>query len=175
MSPAFLKAFDLTLGKEGGYSDDPGDHGNWTGGRTGVGELRGTKFGISAASYQNEDIKGMTVLRAQEIYYGDFWARLRLDEVSSPAVAAEIFDTAVNAGKRKAAYITQQALVYLGVTVAVDGTMGPETVRAINTYGDETALLKTLNGLQFMHYYNLVKADPSMTRFARGWLKRIEL
>lgn len=163
MSPAFLKAFDLTLGKEGGYVNDPLDPG---------GE---TRFGISKRDYPDEDLKALTTLRAREIYYRDFWLPLRLDEVSSPEISAEIFDTAVNAGKRRAAYIAQQALVYLGVTVAVDGTMGPETVRAINAYGDEIALLKTLNGLQFMHYYNLVKADPSMTRFARGWLKRIEL
>lgn len=163
MSPAFLKAFDLTLGKEGGYVNDPLDPG---------GE---TRFGISKRDYPDEDLKALTTLRAREIYYRDFWLPLRLDEVSSPEISAEIFDTAVNAGKRRAAYIAQQALVYLGVTVAVDGTMGPETVRAINAYGDEIALSKTLNGLQFMHYYNLVKADPSMTRFARGWLKRIEL
>lgn len=163
MSPAFLRAFDLTIGKEGGYSDDPDDRG---------GE---TKFGISKRSYPEENIKGLTILRAQQIYYDDFWLPLWLDEVLSSSIAAEIFDTAVNAGKTRAVEIAQRALNYLGTKVAVDGKMGSETVGAINAYQYEDALLKTLNGLQFMHYYNLIRSDPSQAKFARGWLRRITL
>ena len=175
MNPAFLKAFELTLGKEGGYSDDPQDRGNWTSGQIGVGELKGTKFGISAASHSSEDIKALTILRAQEIYYNDFWFPLWLDDVLSAAVAAEIFDTAVNAGKTKAIQIAQQALNYLGAELAVDGKIGPETVKALNAYADERALLKTLNGLQFMHYFSIVTQFPEKQKYARGWLKRIEI
>ena len=40
-----------TLAYEGGYSANPKDPGNWTGGKVGVGKLLGTKSGIAAASY----------------------------------------------------------------------------------------------------------------------------
>jgi hypothetical protein len=41
----FDKAFDRLINHEGGYSDDPRDLGNWTGGRVGVGELINTVRG----------------------------------------------------------------------------------------------------------------------------------
>jgi len=45
----FDLAFDRVIGHEGGYTDDPRDRGNWTGGATGRGELKGTKYGSRRA------------------------------------------------------------------------------------------------------------------------------
>ena len=36
--------FDFVIGSEGGFTDNPADAGNWTGGRIGAGECRGTRF-----------------------------------------------------------------------------------------------------------------------------------
>ena len=55
----FDKAFDIIVGVEGGFSLDPNDPGNWTGGKRGVGELKGTRWGISAKSYPHLDINFM--------------------------------------------------------------------------------------------------------------------
>ena len=44
----FDEVFARLIGHEGGYSADPKDPGNWTGGRPGVGKLLGTKYGIAA-------------------------------------------------------------------------------------------------------------------------------
>lgn len=52
----FDKAFEIVVGHEGGYTDHPSDPG---------GE---TKFGISKRSYPNENIKGLTLERAKQIY-----------------------------------------------------------------------------------------------------------
>jgi lysozyme family protein len=46
----FPRCFAFTLGAEGGYSNNAADPGNWTGSAIGSGELRGTKYGISAAA-----------------------------------------------------------------------------------------------------------------------------
>jgi hypothetical protein len=49
---ALWRAAISTLHKvEGGLSMDERDPGNWTGGAIGKGELRGTKYGISAQTY----------------------------------------------------------------------------------------------------------------------------
>ena len=45
----FDEAFDRLISHEGGYSEDPRDSGNWTGGAQGVGQLKGTKFGIASS------------------------------------------------------------------------------------------------------------------------------
>lgn len=70
---AFDAAFALTVGEEGGFSQDPRDGGNWTGGAPGKGSLRGTKYGISAASYPTLHIDALTLADAKAIYRRDFW------------------------------------------------------------------------------------------------------
>ena len=50
---------------EGGYQADPNDRGNWTSCKIGQGTNKGTNRGISACSYPNEDIKGMSLARAK--------------------------------------------------------------------------------------------------------------
>lgn len=79
---------------EGGYSDNPEDHGNWTGGRKGQGELKGTKFGISAASYPHLDIRNLTIEQADEIYKRDYWQASGADKLPYPYCLL-VFDTAV--------------------------------------------------------------------------------
>ena len=56
----FAAAFAVVLGHEGGYTADPTDPGNWTGGAPGRGECRGTNWGISAASYPDLPIRALT-------------------------------------------------------------------------------------------------------------------
>ena len=57
---SFDHAFERLIGHEGGYVNDPKDRG---------GE---TKYGISKRSYPGEDIAGMTLGRAKEIYLRDY-------------------------------------------------------------------------------------------------------
>jgi lysozyme family protein len=77
----FANCFAFTLGAEGGYSNNPGDPGNWTGGAVGHGEVRGTKYGISASAYPALDIANLTEAQAEEIYRRDYWASLHGDEL----------------------------------------------------------------------------------------------
>lgn len=98
----FDRALDFTLAWEGGYSDHPGDSGNWTGGSINSGELKGTKWGISAAAYPLLDIKNLTLEEAREIYYRDYWLKLKLPEDVSVAAAVAVFDAAVNHGVGRA-------------------------------------------------------------------------
>ncbi len=85
----FEKAMEFVLKWEGGYSNDPNDPG---------GE---TKYGISKRSYPNEDIKNMTLERAKEIYYQNYWLKSDCDKFSYP-MNIIIFDTAVNMGRKRA-------------------------------------------------------------------------
>ena len=72
---AFEQALAVVLGHEGGFCAERSDPGNWTGGAVGCGELRGTKFGISAAAYPAEDIANLTPEAAAAIYRRDYWDR----------------------------------------------------------------------------------------------------
>jgi lysozyme family protein len=160
-SAEFESAFERTLGEEGGYVSDPDDPG---------GE---TKYGISRAAYPSENIKALSVERAKEIYYRDYWQSLGLDLLRGDT-AAEIFDTAVNMGAATAVTIAQETANYLGATLAVDGQMGYLTATALNRLASPE-LLKVLNGLQLARYVQLVKDDPRRQKYARGWLKRVQV
>lgn len=126
ISPLFIKVFAILIGEEGGYSDDPADPGNWTGGRVGVGELRGTKYGISAGAYPTVDIKALTLDAARSIYVRDYWVKVGGDELPAP-VAMVVFDDGVNSGIEVAVETLQSVSNQFSGTlaVAVDGVMGP--------------------------------------------------
>jgi lysozyme family protein len=117
----FELAFERLIGHEAGFSDDPADFGNWTGGRPGQGQLKGTKYGVSAKSYPNLDIKHLTLDDAKLLYRRDYWR-----EDLPPALAFQFFDAAVNHGQSAAASLLQRAL-----GIKDDGAIGPATREAI--------------------------------------------
>ncbi len=98
---AFEQAFAHIIGNEGGFTNNPADPGNWTGGRPGQGECRGTKYGISAHAYPDTDIAALTLEDAQTIYRRDYWDRLEADSLPPP-LALLAFDAAVNNGLGRA-------------------------------------------------------------------------
>jgi lysozyme family protein len=120
------QAFIIVVGIEGGLSLDPNDRGNWTGGAVGSGQLKGTKYGVSAMAYPNEDIANLTIDRAKLLFKQDYWDRVSGDDI--PAVIAfGMFDAAVNEGVGGSIKLVQKAL---GVTV--DGVLGPQTLARLN-------------------------------------------
>ena len=72
-----MKTFEEMIARviaiEGGLSMDPDDPGNWTGGAKFKGELRGTKFGISAKQYPYIEIKSLSREDAIAIYRRDYF------------------------------------------------------------------------------------------------------
>lgn len=89
----FDAVFKIILQKEGGFQNDPGDAGNYANGK-----LVGTKYGISARSYPDLDIKNLTVAQAREIYYRDYWKKSGAESITDPALALVHMDTAINSG-----------------------------------------------------------------------------
>lgn len=160
-SAFFDEAFKITVGLEGGYSNDPDDAG---------GE---TKFGITKREHPNLDIKNLTVEDAKELYYTEVWNRLGLDRIEFFGIASELFDTAVNCGTVTAVRFAQRACNALGSTIAVDGYIGIITIAALNKHGAEnlTLLLKAMNCLQGARYVEITEVKPNQKKFFRGWLK----
>lgn len=159
----FERAFALVVGIEAGYSNDPNDPGNWTGGKCGFGELKGTKYGISAASYPNVDIENLALDGAQGIYSADYWRACSCDQMSWP-LCLFVFDMAVNQGQPVAKTMLQRTL---GVTP--DGVIGPVTLAAANGIDDEhLALLMTARAFRYTQ-------APNFGTNGRGWFKRLFL
>ncbi|QXE85953.1 hypothetical protein KP003_16560 [Geomonas nitrogeniifigens] len=169
-------ALQHTFGHEGGYQCSRADSGNWTGGKVGAGILKGTKYGIAAASYPREDIRNLTLDRAGFIYSRDFWGVSRCNEWKSQIIANLYFDFAVNMGQGTAARIIQRAANYAGwprKPIAVDGEIGPGTVRRLNDV-DQTLLFVHLVGLGHNRYVQIVDANPGKMQFLDTWAIRIK-
>ena len=159
MSALFEKAITLVLKHEGGYVNDPNDLG---------GE---TKYGISKRSYPHLDIKNLTVEQAIEIYRRDWWDKYRYGDIKDQDVATKVFDLSVNMGPATAHRLLQEALVFLGYPVEIDGIIGPQTIAAANK-ADPRRLLQVLRWLAAHHYYRIAAQRPQSRAFLIGWLKR---
>ena len=155
----FLRAVEVVLNHEGGYVNDPRDPG---------GE---TKYGISKRSYPDLNIANLTRGDAIAIYYRDWWQRYGYNRLQDDAIATKVFDMAVNMGPGTAHRLLQEALVFLGYPVAVDGILGLQTITAANL-ADPSRLLRVLRWLAAYHYYRIADQRPQSRAFLLGWLRR---
>lgn len=158
----FETVFGRLIGHEGGWSDDPRDPGNWTGGRPNVGQLKGTKFGIAANTYPDIDIKGLTLDAAKSIYRRDWWDKIHADELPG-AIAFQVWDFAVNAGMSRAVISLQRA-----VGVADDGKIGPRTLAAVAAMS-VTDVLSRFNAERLEFYASL----STWATYGKGWARRV--
>ncbi|UOF79329.1 lysozyme [Caudoviricetes sp.] len=156
----FDTAFDLLISNEGKLSMDRKDRGNWTSGAVGVGELKGSMYGISAMSYPTLDIKNLTLSDAKVIYKRDFWDQMKLS-LLPPEICFDMFDTAVNSGVGRAIKLLQKT-----VGTAEDGIIGSKTISLSHSTED---LSKKFNGNRLLFMTNLSTwADQG-----KGWARRI--
>ena len=81
----FDAAFARLLGNEGGFDDDARDRGNWTGGRIGVGELKGTKYGVSAAAFPDLDIAVAVQITSDDVRAYGMGTRRMIQEILAVA------------------------------------------------------------------------------------------
>ena len=151
----FHQAVAVVLANEGGYSNNPDDHG---------GE---TNFGISKKQYPDCDIKTLTAASASIIYFRDYWEPYKLGLLGSQAVANKVFDLVVNLGPVPAIRLFQQALGYfLAGPIVADGKLGPRTASFAAEVEDEKLLPEIKARACKFH------ADLNQPSFLLGWLRR---
>jgi len=192
-SEAFQLAFARTMKHEGGFSHDPADPGGMTYqgiSRVHFPEWQGWEIvdrllqGSSTPAFSNQPELAEMVRKFYEL---EFWTRIQGDFISSLSkdsveIAAELFDTAVNLGRRRAIEILQSALNLLNRNglaypdICEDGRMGYQTAAALAQYVERRgfevgALVKLMNHLQGWHYINLMRKYPDKERFV-GWFAR---
>lgn len=162
MSLTFDQAFERLIGHEGKFTNDRQDRGNWTTGVIGKGELKGTKYGISAMTYPDLDIKNLTLVQAKQIYKRDWWDKINADQIN-PALVFQVWDFAINAGMG-----TAKRKLQLAVGVLDDGIIGNLTIQAINKADLNDILLKF--NAERLKYYTSLSTWP---RYGKGWTLRV--
>jgi len=180
----FDDAFKIVLDFEGGYVNDPDDKG---------GE---TNYGITASTLNSAKTKGwipfnvtiqnIKIEHAKIIYKKGYWDAVQADSLPHP-LDLIMFDSAVNHGPNAAVKLLQKSLnVLLPYTeLAVDGIIGPLTMRAVRDYeGLQDApgshnksnirylcIDVLINRIEL--YLSIVLNNKSQEKFLKGWLNRV--
>lgn len=168
---------EATIGKEGGYSNNPAD----TGGAT--------KFGITervarANGYQGS-MKDLPRPLAVSIYKAQYAIKPGFAAVAAinDKVGEELFDSGVNIGPARPALWFQMALNALNNggklygDIAEDGDIGPGTLATFKAYmkargaDAESVMLKVLNGLQLAFYIEISRSRAANETFTFGWVR----
>lgn len=165
----FDQAFRIILKHEGGFQSLPNDKGNWTGGKVGVGELKGTKYGISAARFPDLDIANLTIEQAGEIYRGQYWF---YDGVDSQTIANKMADLGVLFGPAVPIAVMQTTLQSIDPEQPVTGVFGPITQAHLNQAG-EASVMSAFTANMVTHAFNVVTAHPEDRPFLKNWANRI--
>jgi lysozyme family protein len=161
-------AIAKTLVNEGGFQNYHNDRANWTGGQIGVGELVGTKYGITCQDMPGVDIKNLTEDQAIAYYAEHYWKTLYA-QINSQALAEKLFDLGVLFGVGTATKILQKAA---GVTPA-DGAFGPMTLAAINA-ADPTDLWTKFTDLMLQRDELILAGHPEDAEFEKDWDRRVK-
>lgn len=185
----FHHAFALTSAHEGGYVQDPVDRGGET--YRGISRVHHPDWSgwarIDAQRRQRGfpgrlDRDDRLQHEVAAFYKQAYWDRFEGDAIPDQAVADELYDTAVNMGVRRAVRFLQASLNLLNRAqrdyedLVVDGWFGRRTLYTLETLlrhdRGSAALVKLMNIHQGARYVEIMSADASQERFARGWIKR---
>lgn len=167
------------IDREGDYVDHPADRGGPT--RYGVTEAVAREYGYRG------DMRSLPYQLAVDIYSGDYWHSLRLDNIVTihEPLAEYLFDYGVNSGPGRAAEELQITLNTLNDQqryyrdMKVDGAVGPITLGALREFrkarGDEgvDVLAATINACRIAFCRSLARQRQSQEAFAYGWFKRV--
>jgi len=160
MDARFLRlSTEMMLGEDatetGVVSNDPQDPGGLT------------RWGISQRSYPDLDIANLTRSQALEIYYRDWYLRYHYDQIESDALVEELLDVAVTNPSAAHRALQRAVAASGGESLVVDGGIGPDTLRALNTHPCPGWLLAEFRLGMIQHYLGCGKQ-----RFLAGWVRR---
>lgn len=149
------KIIDDVITNEGGYNNDHEDLG---------GE---TKYGITKRFYPHLNIPFLTLAKAKEIYYDDYYKPAKVHKLPYK-LRYPFFDCVINTGQKRAVKILQEA-INMGAVIPleVDGIIGAKTIKAAQSLSG-----KRFVAYRIKFYCKLVELKPAQEKFYYGWFQR---
>lgn len=176
------KIAEEIIAREGGFVDDPDDPGGATNFGITIGTMR--RLGVDMdgdGDVDRRDVQRLTSSKARDIIVEHYFRRPGLARLPE-ALHATMFDMQVNAGSN-AVRILQRLLRQMGEDVAVDGVIGPQTVRAAHRAAEAAPdhIVDAYGIARRNYYYAIGDRRPASRKFARrrdggkgGWITRAE-
>lgn len=169
---AALTIIGAAIALEGGYVNHKADPG---------GE---TNMGITAKVARENGYTGPMRTLPREVAESIYYDRYLVGPGLAPlipidaAVTEELFDTTVNMGPARPSRWFQQGINDLcGTRLAIDGQIGARTIAAYAACQKETGaaklcgrMLDRLDASQRTEYDRLVRVNPSLKAFHKGWI-----
>ncbi len=173
----FQPAYDILQKNEGGYLNDPADHGgetyrgiarnfhrNWPGWRI-VDKFSHPPRILRTGAFIND--KELDLLVWQ--FYLDWWNRLGFSQIKNQDIANIFFDFVVLA--KSGVRTMQLALISQGFKVKADNRMGPKTISAINA-ANQKQLFNAFKKRRIAYHEVRVQKGLVASKFLPGWIKR---
>ena len=161
------KLSPIILKWEGGYVNNPNDHGG------------PTNMGITLTTWQaqgydknhdghidNEDIKLLTP-DDFNIILRKYWDKWKADQIKNQSVANILVDWVWGSGKW-GIIIPQRIL-----KVSPDGIVGQQTLAVLND-ANQRGLFSVIWDYRKQYLENIVKNDLTQQRFIDGWMNRLK-
>ncbi|SDF96255.1 holin-associated N-acetylmuramidase [Sulfitobacter delicatus] len=170
------------VAREGGFVNDPDDPGGATNFGVTIHTMRRLGLDLTGDGQVDiSDVRSLSQAQAVDIFikhYFDAPLIAELPELLQPSV----FDMYVNAGNN-AVKILQQLLREMGQDIAVDGAIGPQTIRAAHAAmrAAPDHLVDAYGIARRNYYFRLADRRPASRKYARnqaggkgGWIRRAE-
>ena len=154
---------------EGGskFTNDPLDRGGATKYGVTIGTLQGIKYDTNRdGNVDINDVKSLQLDDFKVILKKQYWDRWKADDITNQSVANLLVDWLWGSGKH--GIIIPQRL--LGVPA--DGKVGNVTINALNASNQRIIYNKVWQARK-QFYYNIVKNNPSQSKWLKGWLNRL--
>ncbi len=162
----FDTALAFTLSQEGGYSDDPRDHG----GATNMGIVQRTLDAFNAThGLPKQSVRDIDRGTAAMIYRLNYWTPAHCGEMPD-SLGTCVFDFAVNAGVHQSLATLQTCL-----GTAPDGRWGPKTAEKVSALDQDgvSALVASYLDARRDFYQDIVERNPGQHIFLSGWESRV--
>lgn len=169
----FNIALPITLKFEGGYVNDPVDPGGETNLGITMKTFSTTAHPLLGIDPTSQNLKNLTQAQAGIIYKKIYWDRVMGDSLPHQPLANIVFDFYVNSGTN-ASVLLQRILNSMDVDPQLieDGKIGQATLNALQAVSCDDAYMRYKQG-RAAYYESLVKAKPTLGKFIKGWLNRV--
>lgn len=158
MKDNFSSALAAVLHHEGGFVNHPSD----PGGMTNLGCTKKVWEEWVGHDVDEKAMRALTPADVAPLYKAKYWDRVKGDDLPD-GVDYVVFDAAINSGPGRAAKWLQQV-----VGVAVDGAIGPGTLKAVSEMPAQEIVEKYQQiRLEFL------QALPTWGVFGKGWGRRV--